>query len=87
MNYHMDELLTTKFEDMERKIYSAVCEAARNMTRELLEELDRHLMNTRDKNDTKINRSEKRRLRQYMGKSNITATCIWIEILSIMFIF
>ena len=49
MNYHMDELLTTKFEDMERKIYSAVCEAARNMTRELLEELDRHLMNTRDK--------------------------------------
>ena len=47
MNYHMDELLTTKFEDMERKIYSAVCEAARNMTRELLEELDRHLMNTR----------------------------------------
>lgn len=49
MNYHMDELLTTKFEDMERKIYSAVCEAARQMTRELLEELDSHLMQTRDK--------------------------------------
>lgn len=49
MNYNMDELLTAKFEDMERKIYSAVCEAARNMTRELLEELDRYLMNTRDK--------------------------------------
>lgn len=49
MNYNMDELLTAKFEDMERKIYSAVCEAAREMTRELLEELDRYLMNTRDK--------------------------------------
>lgn len=49
MNYNMDELLTAKFEDMERKIYSVVCEAAREMTRELLEELDRHLMNTRDK--------------------------------------
>ena len=49
MNYNMDELLTAKFEDMERKIYSAVCEAAREMTRELLEELDRHLMSTRDK--------------------------------------
>ena len=49
MNYHMDELLTTKFEDMERKIYSVVCEAASQMTRELLEELDSHLMQTRDK--------------------------------------
>lgn len=49
MNYNMNELLTAKFEDMERKIYSAVCEAAREMTRELLEELDRYLMNTRDK--------------------------------------
>ena len=76
MNYHMDELLTTKFEDMERKIYSAVCEAARQMTRELLEELDSHLMQTRDKKNMQISRYEKQRLKRYMGKSNITGICI-----------
>lgn len=49
MNHNMKKLLTAKFEDLERIIYSAVCEAARQMTRELLEELDSHLMQTRDK--------------------------------------
>lgn len=48
MNWNYEQLLTEKFENIEKKIYAAVCEAARDMTRQLLEELDMHLMKTRD---------------------------------------
>lgn len=48
MNWNYEQLLTEKFENIEKKIYAAVCEAARDMTRQLLEELDMYLMKTRD---------------------------------------
>ena len=49
MNYNFEKILkTAKFQNLERWIYEAVCEAARNMTKELLEELDKFLQQTRD---------------------------------------
>jgi len=49
MNYNFEKLLkTAKFQDLEKWIYESVCEAARNMTKELLEELDKFLQQTRD---------------------------------------
>ena len=49
MNYNYEKILkTAKFQNLERWIYEAVCEAARNMTKELLEELDKFLQQTRD---------------------------------------
>lgn len=48
MEWNYEQLLIEKFEIIERKIYAAVCKEARDMTRQLLEELDTHLMKTRD---------------------------------------
>lgn len=54
MNYNYEKILkTAKFQNLERWIYEAVCEAARNMTKELLEELDKFLQQTRDANKQK----------------------------------
>ena len=74
MKYNYEKILTVGFKDIERQIYDAVCRAARQITKDLLEQLDKHLMNTRDKK-----RYGEQRLRQYMGKSNITGICITIK--------
>ena len=49
MKYNYEKILTVGFKDIERQIYDAVCRAARQITKDLLEQLDKHLMNTRDK--------------------------------------
>lgn len=49
MKYNYEKILTAGFKEMERQIYDAVCRAAREIAKDLLEQLDKHLMNTRDK--------------------------------------
>lgn len=48
MGWNYEQLLTEKFEDIEKAIFAAACQAAREMTVQLLMELDEHIMHTRD---------------------------------------
>jgi len=47
--FDIDELKKHSFESLERKIYEYICEIGKNITVELLEQLDLYLMKNRDK--------------------------------------
>lgn len=49
MNWSIENLLTEKFENIEKGIYDIACQFARELTAGILEQLDKYLMKDRDK--------------------------------------
>ena len=60
------------FEQIEKKVYSAVCEYARNLTRELLEEYDEELRKNRDKSKFKLLTSKTAAIKTVYGEVEYT---------------
>ena len=67
-NMNIKELLKNDFESLEKSIFEYVCEAGKRITVYILEELDKYLMDNRDKKRYKSKQSRKTTIKTVYGE-------------------
>lgn len=78
MNTIVNEKLVS-FKELEKKIYSYVCELAREITQQMLESYDEELAKSRDKRSTGEKENEKHPSKPFMAKLNIPEMSIVLK--------